>query len=53
VDVTYFEKKPSKFDEEEPEKFVIPENSQCYPIPPEDIVKKLPCPINKQMRGVC
>ena len=44
VEITYLERKPAKYDDEE-RRFVIPEPSKSYPVPQRDIVKKLPQPI--------
>ena len=45
VDVMYLDKKPSKFEQDVPERVVIPAHSTSYPILIEDIIKKLSRPI--------
>jgi len=43
-DVTYLEKKPTKNDDVEQPKFIIPQSQQTYAVPVEDIIRKLPSP---------
>jgi hypothetical protein len=45
VGVTYLERKFHKYDQDELQRFIIPEKSKSYQVPLEDIVKKLPAPL--------
>jgi len=46
MEVTYLSRKPTRItlEDEDTVRFIIPENSKTYPVPMEDIIKKLPRP---------